>query len=69
MEKIPRHVDIDYSKYAVYETLSNNAALTVKDEADPLLPMKGVKNETELAHDREAHLDRKSTRLNSSHAT
>ena len=26
--------------YAVYETLSNNAALTVKDEADPLLPMK-----------------------------
>ena len=42
--------------YAVYETLSNNAALTVKDEADPLLPMKGVKNETELAHDREAHL-------------
>ena len=42
--------------YAVYETLSNNAALTVKDEADPLLPMKGVKNETELAHNREAHL-------------
>ena len=42
--------------YAVYETLSNNAALTVKDEADPLLPMKGVKNETELAHNRETHL-------------
>ena len=42
--------------YAVYETLNNNPALTVKDEADPLLPMKGVKNETELNHDREAHL-------------
>ena len=42
--------------FAVYETLQNNAALTVKDEADPLLPMKGVKNEVELAHDREAHL-------------
>ena len=28
----------------------------MKDEADPLLPMKGVKNEVELAHDREAHL-------------
>ena len=42
--------------YAVYETLHNNPALTVKDEADPLLPMKGVKNETELNHDREAHL-------------
>ena len=42
--------------YAVYEVLTNNKALTVKDEADPLLPMKGVKNETELAHDREAHL-------------
>ena len=42
--------------FAVYETLQNNAVLTVKDEADPLLPMKGVKNEVELAHDREAHL-------------
>ena len=42
--------------YAVYETLNNNPALTVKDEADPLLPMKGVKNETELNHNREAHL-------------
>ena len=42
--------------YAVYEVLTNNKALTVKDEADPLLPMKGVKNETELAYDREAHL-------------
>ena len=28
----------------------------VKDEADPLLPMKGVKNEVELAHTREAHI-------------
>ena len=42
--------------YAVYETLRNNPVLTVKDEADPLLPMKGVKNETELNHNREAHL-------------
>ena len=42
--------------YAVYQVLENNAALTVKDLADPLLPMKGVKNETELAHNREAHL-------------
>ena len=34
--------------YAVYQVLENNAALTVKDLADPLLPMKGVKNEVEL---------------------
>ena len=26
--------------YAVYQVLENNAALTVKDLADPLLPMK-----------------------------
>ncbi len=38
--------------YAVYQVLENNAALTVKDLADPLLPMKGVKNEVELAHDK-----------------
>ena len=42
--------------YAVYQTLQANSALTVKDEADPLLPMKGVKNEVELAHTREAHI-------------
>ena len=42
--------------YAVYETLKNNAALTVVDKDDPLLLMKGVKNETELAHTREAHI-------------
>ena len=42
--------------YAVYQVLENNAALTVKDLADPLLPMKGVKNEVELAHLRESHL-------------
>ena len=42
--------------YAVYQVLENNAALTVKDLADPLLPMKGVKNEVELTHDKEAHL-------------
>ena len=42
--------------YAVYQVLENNAALTVKDLADPLLPMKGVKNEVELTHDKEAHI-------------
>ena len=42
--------------YEVYKTLAENAALTVKDEADPLLPMKGIKNEVELAHTREAHI-------------
>ena len=42
--------------YEVYKTLTENAALTVKDEADPLLPMKGIKNEVELAHTREAHI-------------
>ena len=42
--------------YAVYQVLENNPALTVKDAADPLLPMKGVKNEVELTHDKEAHL-------------
>ena len=42
--------------YAVYQVLENNPALTVKDAADPLLAMKGVKNEGELAHLRESHL-------------
>lgn len=42
--------------YAVYQTLQANPALTVKDGEDPLLYMKGVKNETELAHTREAHV-------------
>jgi Xaa-Pro aminopeptidase len=42
--------------YAVYQTLAANPALTVKDEADPLLMLKGVKNATELAHTREAHI-------------
>ncbi len=42
--------------YAVYQVLGNNPALTVKDAADPLLAMKGVKNEVELAHLRESHL-------------
>ena len=41
---------------AVYQVLENNPALTVKDAADPLLAMKGVKNEVELAHLRESHL-------------
>ena len=42
--------------YAVYQVLENNPALTVKDAADPLLAMKGVKNAVELAHLRESHL-------------
>ena len=42
--------------YSVYQVLENNPALTVKDAADPLLAMKGVKNEVELAHLRESHL-------------
>lgn len=42
--------------YAVYQVLENNPALTVKDAADPLLAMKSVKNEVELAHLRESHL-------------
>ena len=42
--------------YAVYQVLENNPALTVKDAADPLLAMKGVKSEGELAHLRESHL-------------
>ena len=42
--------------FAVYETLQENKALTVKDEADPLLPMKGIKNEVELARTKEAHI-------------
>ena len=42
--------------YAVYQVLEQNAALTVKDGTDPLLLMKGVKNETELAHTKQAHI-------------
>ena len=42
--------------YAVDQVLEINPALTVKDAADPLLAMKGVKNEVELAHLRESHL-------------
>ena len=42
--------------YAVYQVLEKNPALTVKDGTDPLLLMKGVKNDTELAHIREAHI-------------
>lgn len=42
--------------YAVYQVLEQNPALTVKNAADPLLPMKGVKNATELAHLKEAHI-------------
>ncbi len=42
--------------YALYRALEENSALTVKELADPLLPMKGVKNETELCHLREAHI-------------
>ena len=37
--------------YAVYQVLEKNPALTVKDGTDPLLLMKGVKNDTELTED------------------
>ena len=42
--------------YAVYQVLEQNPALTVKNGTDPLLMMKGVKNETELAHTKQAHI-------------
>lgn len=42
--------------YAVYQTMAANPALTVKDGTDPLVMLKGVKNEVELAHMREAHV-------------
>ena len=42
--------------YAVYQVLEQNPALTVKNGTDPLLMMKGVKNDTELAHTKEAHI-------------
>ena len=42
--------------YAVYQVLEQNPALTVKDGTDPLLMMKGVKNETELAHPKQADI-------------
>ncbi len=48
--------DPDSVNYAVFSALENNPALTVKSLPDPLLPMKGVKNETELAHSRECHI-------------
>ena len=48
--------DPDSVNYAVYSTLESNAAFTVKALPDPLLPMKGTKNETELAHTRECHI-------------
>src|SRR5699024_10092538 len=48
--------DPDSVNYAVFRALEGNPHLTVKSLPDPLLPMKGVKNETELAHSRECHL-------------
>ncbi len=42
--------------FAVYQVLEQNPNLTVKDAADPLLAMKGLKNDVELAHIREAHI-------------
>ena len=42
--------------YAVFSALEANPAFTVKSLPDPLLPMKGVKNATELAHSRECHI-------------
>ena len=42
--------------YAVYQVLQCNPVLTVKEGGDPLPMMKGVKNDIELAHTREAHI-------------
>ena len=42
--------------YAVYQALEANPHLTVKDLPDPLLPLKGKKNPTELDHLRAAHI-------------
>ena len=42
--------------YAVFSALEANPALTVQSLPDPLLPMKGVKNATELEHARECHI-------------
>ena len=42
--------------YAVYQVLQCNPVLTVKEGSDPLPMMKGVKNDIELAHTREAHI-------------
>ncbi len=49
-------VDPASVNFEVYKTLAENTALTVKDGDDPLLLMKGIKNEVELAHTREAHI-------------
>ena len=48
--------DPDSVNFAVFSALEENSALTVKALADPLLPMKGVKNATELAHSRACHV-------------
>ena len=46
--------------YAVYQTLQANPALTVKDEADPLLPMKGASEQkSELAPPASSHPGRR----------
>ena len=42
--------------YAVYQVLENNPALTVKDAADPLLAMKGVKNSVDHETIKKTHL-------------
>ena len=42
--------------YAVYQVLQCNPVLTVKEGSAPLPMMKGVKNDIELAHTREAHI-------------
>lgn len=49
-------VDPASVNYSVYSVLSENSALSVKDGTDPLLLMKGIKNDVELSHIRESHL-------------
>ncbi len=43
------------TNFAVMGALEANPALTVKDLTDPIVLMKGVKSEAEMAHIREAH--------------
>ncbi len=42
--------------FAITSTLEHNSAFTVKNLTDPTILMKGIKNPTELAHMREAHI-------------
>ena len=49
-------VEQDTTNYALYAALQANPHLTVKDGADPVTALKGVKNATELANLKECHI-------------